>query len=96
MDETMNRLARELADAIAAVVSSSPQVEACRERAREAGFDLQVSLEALVGFAPRAAGAAKSKAARKAPEMTQNDKRFLRSLRIAPDEPAEPVERDRS
>jgi hypothetical protein len=96
MDETMNRLARELADAIAAVVSSSPQVEACRERARAAGFDLQVSLEAVVGFAPRVAADGKTRPARKTPEMTQNDKRFLRSLRIAPDEPAEPVERDRS
>jgi len=33
MDDAVNRLARELADAIAAAVAEDPRVEACRERA---------------------------------------------------------------
>jgi hypothetical protein len=95
MDETMNRLARELADAIAAAVNSDAQVQACRQRARAAGFDLQVSIEANIGFAARAGGEAKPARAKAPPkpiEMTANDRRFLRSLRIAPDETRSEVE----
>jgi hypothetical protein len=101
MDDVVNRLARELADAIAAAVADDPQVEACREKARAAGFEMKVTLEAVVGFVNRTTttttekgGAmvkvptpAKVVAARRAFDMTANDRRFLRSLRIAADEP---------
>ena len=53
MDDVVNRFAKELADAIAAAVAENPQVEACRAKAREAGFDMQVTLEAVVGFVNR-------------------------------------------
>ena len=99
MDDVVNRFARELADAIAAAVADNPEVEACRERARTAGYEMKVSLEAVVGFVTRgpekekeAAVAAKVVAPtralvpRKAAEMTANDRRFLRSLRIAADD----------
>ena len=97
MDDVVNRLARELADAIAAAVADDPQVEACREEARTAGFEMKVTLEAVVGFVNRAeqntkggaivkVPAAKVVAARRAQDMTANDKRFLRSLRIAAEE----------
>lgn len=92
MDDVQNRFARELADAIATAVAQSADVESCRERARAAGFDLKVTLEATVGFASRGGtdGAAPAaKAADAEPrhvEITANDRRFLRSLRIAADE----------
>ena len=97
MDDTVNRLARELADAIAAAVADDPQVEACREKARAAGFEMKVTLEAVVGFVNRTSAAEKGGAivkvpaaakvaARKAQDMAANDRRFLRSLRIAADE----------
>jgi hypothetical protein len=99
MDDVVNRFARELADAIAAAVAENPQVEACRERARAAGFEMKVSLEAVVGFANRTqpGGLAKITAParvvqpRRSFEVTANDRRFLRSLRIAADETAEEV-----
>jgi hypothetical protein len=99
MDDTMSRLARELADAIAAAIAADPQVEACRERARAAGYELQVSLEAVVGFAPRqTSGAAENgsrpRGQRRPLEINQNDRRFLKSLRIAPDDTVEEVERE--
>ena len=53
MDDVVNRMARELSDAIAAAVADDPRVEACRERARAAGFELRVSLEAVIGFVNR-------------------------------------------
>jgi hypothetical protein len=97
MDDVVNRLARELADAIAAAVADDPQVEACREKARAAGFEMKVTLEAVVGFVNRSVAPEKGGAivkvpaaakviARRALDMTANDRRFLRSLRIAADE----------
>ncbi len=103
MDDVVNRFARELVDAIAVAVAENAQVEACREKARAAGFEMKVTLEAVVGFVSRSQSAALTKvaaparAAREAQpkrsfEVTANDRRFLRSLRIAADETAEPVE----
>ena len=101
MDDVVNRFARELADAIAAAVAENPEVEACRERARLAGYEMKVTLEAVVGFVTRGQDKDKEKGAevpakvaaptralvpRKAAEMTANDRRFLRSLRIAADD----------
>jgi hypothetical protein len=96
MDDVVNRMARELSDAIAAAVAEDPRVEACRERARAAGFEMRLSLEAIIGFVNRSSAGALAKigptpkAARSADrrnfEISANDKRFLRSLRIAADE----------
>ena len=101
-DDVVNRFARELADAIAAAVAENPQVEACREKARAAGFEMKVTLEAVVGFVSRtqpSAALAKVPAQARPPqpprrnvEVTANDRRFLRSLRIAADETAEEVD----
>jgi hypothetical protein len=100
MDDVVNRMARELSDAIAAAVAEDPRIEACRERARAAGFEMKVSLEAVIGFMNRTTpgaltkvGAAPQKTVRAAErrnfEISANDKRFLRSLRIAADETQE-------
>ena len=101
MDD-VNRFARELADAIAAAVAEHPKVEACRERARAAGYEMKVTLEAVVGFVNRSQTSALAKVSaparpareaqpRRTFEVTANDRRFLRSLRIAADETAEEV-----
>ena len=99
MDEVVNRMARELSDAIAAAVADDPRVEACRERARAAGFEMKVSLEAVIGFVNRTTPGALAKITtpqkatrateRRTFEISANDKRFLRSLRIAADETQE-------
>src|SRR4029450_855695 len=94
MDDVVNRIARELSDAIAAAVAEDARGEACRERARAAGFEMKVTLEAVIGFVNRAQPGALTKVgppqrARVEPrslEMSANDRRFLRSLRIAADE----------
>ena len=75
------------------LLSESAEVEACRERARAAGYEMKVNLEAVVGFVNRgqpqtdgtdAAGKAcpssKALVPRKPFDMTVNDRRFLRSL----------------
>jgi hypothetical protein len=102
MDDVVNRMAKELSDAIAAAVAEDARVEACRERARAAGFEMKVSLEAVIGFVSRTQTAALARTApqqhqkalapapqRRHFEISANDKRFLRSLRIAADETQE-------
>jgi hypothetical protein len=99
MDDVVNRLARELSDAIAAAVAEDPRIEACRERARAAGYEMKVSLEAVIGFMNRPTPGALAKVGappqkslrvvRNNFEISANDKRFLRSLRIAADETQE-------
>jgi hypothetical protein len=99
MEDVVNRFARELADAIAAAVADNPQVEACREKARAAGFEMKVTLEAVVGFVNRSQSGplakvttpARASQPRRSFDVTANDRRFLRSLRIAADEAAEEV-----
>ena len=112
MDDVVNRLSRELATAMAAAVADDQRVEACHEKARASGYDMKVSLEAVIGFASRldekrlapaavraegdtssdASAAnenqAESSGVRRATAevMSSNDRRFLRSLRIAADE----------
>ena len=105
MDDVVTRMAKELSDAIAAAVSEDARVEACREKARAAGFEMKVSLEAVIGFVSRTQpgtlarttvpAPAQQKAAavpvqqRRQFEISANDRRFLRSLRIAADETQE-------
>jgi hypothetical protein len=103
MDYVVNRMAKELSDAIAAAVAEDQRVEACRERARAAGYELKVSLEAVIGFVSRsqpgalarvapqqkALAAQAHQAQRRSFEISANDKRFLRSLRISADEAQE-------
>jgi hypothetical protein len=98
MDDVLNRMARELSDAIAAAVAEDPRVEACRERVRAAGYEMRVSLEAVIGFVNRTSPGALAKISapqkasrgeRRNLEMSANDRRFLRSLRIAADEAQE-------
>src|SRR5687768_18418731 len=54
MDDTVNRLAKELAQAIRAAVAADPTVEACRAKARLAGYEMHLAIDAEVGFANRA------------------------------------------
>ena len=95
MDSLVNQLARELSDAITAAVNGDSRVEACREKARAAGLEMKVSLEAVIGFVNRATGTALQKttgikkASARHLDMTANDRRFLKSLRISADEAAE-------
>ncbi len=59
MDDTVvNQPKNEMVQAIAAAISSDPNVEACRAKARAAGLEIHLSLEAELGFASRGKGQA--------------------------------------
>jgi hypothetical protein len=99
MDDVPNKLARELASAIAAAIANDVKVEACREKSRAAGFEMRIAIEAVIGFAKRLKPQALTKVGAPAQkttpeysmEMNANDRRFLRSLRIAVDDtPTDP------
>ena len=100
MDDVVNQLARELAAAMGAAVARDSGVAACRDKARAAGYEMQVSLEAVIGFGLRAkseaAGDTETPPAEQGNEqqmkITADDRRFLRSLRIATGEIGQHVE----
>ena len=100
MDDVVHQLAHELAEAIGSRVSGDPKVEACRKKARAAGYEMQISLEAIIGFGScdgsqtLAKVATPTKAGKlvQPTDITANDRRFLRSLRISPDEINQEVE----
>jgi hypothetical protein len=102
MDDVVNRLAKELAEIIGEVVAKDPRVEDCRTRARESGLDMQIALEAIMTFRNHVNVGDSTKAPKttalvpvtrsKAFDLTANDRRFLRSLRIGSDEAKEAVE----
>ena len=101
MNEVVNSLARELAEAIGSAVAEDSRVEACREKARIAGYDMRVSLEAEIGFGDPDSGSPTAELPEKAHssqvsdrsfEVTANDRRFLRSLRIAAEEDRQQVD----
>jgi hypothetical protein len=102
MDPVMNQMARELADVISAVVAGDTRVDACREKARAAGYDMRVALDAAITFVPLAgasqaegtalvpvSGVKPQQAPKASLDMTANDRRFLKSLRISADETTE-------
>ena len=100
MDDVVNRLAHELAEAIGNAVAEDPRVESCREKARAAGYEMQLSLEAMIGFGKRREPEALAKIGAPAQavkhgrhmDISANDRRFLRSLRISADEINQKVE----
>ncbi len=99
MDEH-NAFAKELADAIAVAVSESAQVEACRQKAREAGLEMKVTLEAVVMFYSRINGTELAKVfptrkllpAGRGFDLTAYDRDYMKSLRIQRDEIKEQVD----
>ena len=101
MEDVVNNLARELAEAIGTAVAQDSRVEECREKARAAGYEMQVSLEAEIGFGNRsnsqvltkvAAPATHTEVSQSRLDITANDRRFLRSLRIAAEAANQKVE----
>ena len=100
MDDVVNRLSRELANAMATAVANDTQVKACHEKARAAGYCMKVSLEAVIGFASRRttdeeachSNRAETSRNAKTQVVNSNDRRFLRSLRISADEANQQVD----
>jgi hypothetical protein len=90
MADVPRRLAQRLSKAMAKAIADDSKVQEVHDQARKAGFCMVVSLEANIGFAKlpqdqvlRAKAHRLSEALDRA---STDDRRFLRSLRIAADD----------
>jgi hypothetical protein len=87
VDDELKKLMKELGEAINQSVAESEQISDVMARIKAGGYDVFLVLEATIGFNQRA-GAGES---RRQPEytssgeldITSQDLKFLRSLRIA-------------
>ena len=91
MDDAARRLAREMTEAIAKAVEADGRVRAIRRRARESGLEMRVTLDATIRFADvdadghpdRPLHVSASAPGAGAADLSESDRQFLRSLRIA-------------
>ena len=97
MDEAVNRYAREFVEAISAAVANDVAVQAIRARARASGYELKVTVEAILSPVDSRESPDHARAgvippprrqlpAARFPGITAADRRFLRSLRISSDD----------
>jgi hypothetical protein len=87
MDEHTKKLAEEVGTAINESVQQSASVALAIERLREAGFEMELTLKLEIGLRPHT-GSESGNADEGSLELTEEDQRILRSMkiRIEPDE----------
>lgn len=86
MDQKLERLMKQLGEAINDSISSSEQIAEVIAHIKNDGYDIFVVLEATVGFNKQEAGSALTPISRQGePEfhISPQDARFLKSLRIS-------------
>jgi hypothetical protein len=94
VDEKVRQTVRNLEKSIEQAIGGSPQVEECLTRLRDQGYELSLSLQATLAYAPL--GELDEKQVEQATEVSEDedaefrmstlDRKFLRSLKIAADE----------
>lgn len=87
MDQELKKLMKELGEAINEAVAESDQISDVMSRIKASGHDVFLVLEATIGFNQReskveTAGRPESKSSGEF-EITSQDMKFLRSMRIA-------------
>ena len=95
MDQQLKKLLKELNDAISESLTDSGQIAEVISRIKAGGYDVFLVLEATIGFNKQDQRPSRKRpslvAARtKVPDLTLNnqDMKFLRSLKISPDDAA--------
>ena len=87
LDDELKDQRKELEAAINEALTESPEVGQVIHEIREKGYDVFIIIEATVGFSRRTDGSSvqslRLPAARL--ELTTQDERFLRSLKISPE-----------
>jgi hypothetical protein len=85
VDQKLERLMKQLGEAINDSISDSEQIAEVIARIKTDGYDIFLVLEATVGFNKREAGALASATRQGEPELmiSPQDARFLKSLRIS-------------
>ncbi len=88
INDEAKELVQELGAAINAAVEASPEVAACIERLRDAGYEMELTLRLEIGLRELsdADGEAGEEDDTGRLELTDDDRRTLRSMRIRIDE----------
>ena len=82
LDDYVKELAEQVGTAINESVQDSPTVAAAIERLREAGFDMELTLKLEIGLRPQTDDDAREKPSDGSLELTDEDLRILRSMKI--------------
>lgn len=82
LDDYVKELAEQVGTAINESVQDSPSVAAAIERLREAGFDMELTLKLEIGLRPQSENADRDQASDGSLELTEEDLRILRSMKI--------------
>ena len=86
MDKRLKSMMRELGDAINNSLSDSDEIADVIARIKAGGYDVFVVLEATIGFNQHEADGETPQLSSAAVEMTPQDLKFLKSLRIRVEE----------
>lgn len=81
LDDYVKELAEQVGTAINESVQDSPTVAAAIERLREAGFDMELTLKLEIGLRPQSEDATDQPSSGSL-ELTEDDLRILRSMKI--------------
>jgi hypothetical protein len=82
LDDYVKELAEQVGTAINESVQDSPTVAAAIERLREAGFDMELTLKLEIGLRPQSEDDAREQPSDGSLELTDEDVRILRSMKI--------------
>jgi len=82
MDEHTKKLAEEVGTAINESVQQSASVAAAIERLREAGFEMELTLKLEIGLRPQSAENESGSERPGSLDLTDEDLRVLRSMKI--------------
>lgn len=82
MDDYTKKLAEEVGTAINESVQQSPTVAAAIERLREAGFEMELTLKLEIGLRPQSGEDESGSDDPRSLELTDEDLRVLRSMKI--------------
>jgi len=91
MPETeIKRLLKHLGDSINETLAESPKINERIQEIRDAGYEVFLVIEAKIGFSRKGKGEEEPDAASEEPvrlQITAEDAKFLKSLKIHADEP---------
>ena len=82
LDDYVKELAEQVGTAINESVQDSASVAAAIDRLREAGFDMELTLKLEIGLRPQSGVDDREQAQDGSLELTEEDLRILRSMKI--------------
>ena len=82
LDDYVKELAEQVGTAINESVQESASVAQAIERLREAGFDMELTLKLEIGLRPQSEDESREQASDGSLELTDEDLRILRSMKI--------------